>query len=280
MLPQIFEHLGVEREIDLSEFPTGNHIFPGIKSEIPARLRPYLQALYGDKTRELVAFLKEQFQLTPPPEWTTLGDANEPGPFVLEENYNGYGLFLYRSKFHALTAGMDCRTVRLPEEAVRACKLRGEHFVGDSLDEVKHYVDHGATGMDREAYLAQRFFQDGAARFSQAVIEVERSADFRIVLCQDKFFVLSRAGDGAEPTGWDDLARRARQGDGRCFVGDSLSEVYQFLAPPQLVLEDYRQFNVVAYRGKFYGCDCALGPMDVRVWTNAGWTNYARGSPW
>ncbi len=265
LLNQLFRHLGVKCRSDWSGFPLAERILPGMKHEIPSHLRPYLQAIYGEKTRALVTFLREKFQLTPPPEWTTTQTADEVCPLLLEEGYQTFDLFLYRSKFYALPPGGDRGILGKREEEVRQCQRRGECFVGDSLDEVKYYVDHGVDCSDRETHLVRRFLQDVATRFSLPVHQVERYLGFRIVLCQDKFLALSQALDGVDLTKLDASAVREYQSDGLCLVADSLADVHQLLDPPHLVLADYQEFNIVEYRGKFYGCSRVLGPLDLTL---------------
>jgi hypothetical protein len=60
---------------------------------------------------------------------------------------------------------------------------------------------------------------------------------------------------------------RQLQDDGLCLVGESQAELWQLIAgvlssSPKLV-EEYRGFNLVSYRGKFYAFSYSLGPMDL-----------------
>ena len=107
LLRQVFDHLGVRSNVDLSTFPIFEQILPGIEQEVPARLKPYLQAIYGETTRELRAFLKEQLQVTPPPTWAP---AQAPRWFI-------------RSCWKRVTTGMICSctgadSMRCPQNSI------------------------------------------------------------------------------------------------------------------------------------------------------------------
>jgi hypothetical protein len=56
---------------------------------------------------------------------------------------------------------------------------------------------------------------------------------------------------------------------GECFNGDSLEEVKRLIeiaahqSAPELIESGYREFNLVAYRGRIYGLALSLGPIDL-----------------
>ncbi len=85
LLGEVFAFLGVNPDLDLSAFPLWERILPGPTKELPSRLGSFLHPLFRDRTRELAVFLRERFQLEPPPEWQAVpnaaGDDSPPPVF-------------------------------------------------------------------------------------------------------------------------------------------------------------------------------------------------------
>ena len=75
LLGEVFAFLGVNPDLDLSAFPLWERILPGPTKELPSRLGSFLHPLFRDRTRELAVFLRERFQLEPPPEWQAVPNA-------------------------------------------------------------------------------------------------------------------------------------------------------------------------------------------------------------
>jgi len=69
LLDEIFDFLGVEKEVDWATFRISERIFEGIKRELPENFKPYLRDIYNERTRHLAKFLKEQFNIDIPNEW-------------------------------------------------------------------------------------------------------------------------------------------------------------------------------------------------------------------
>ena len=142
LLRDIFTFLGVKVDVDLSRFRVAERILAGPPRDLPSALHRELHRVLHARTLELAAFLREQFNLTPPAEWRTilepaLSPAKDkdlrPGPAaaflhefddrylsgVLEheevfpapgrlvfESYKGYNLFFHAGRLIALAQGL------------------------------------------------------------------------------------------------------------------------------------------------------------------------------
>lgn len=179
LLRELFAFLGVNPEVDLSSFPVSQRINPGQAGELPPAVEPFLRQLLGERSRELAAFLREQWGLETPPEWrTTLepvdgsaekhqaGSFSRPGVvfrreldnrFVarvleLEEGFpsacrsilnghEGYDIVLFRGRLYALHQTLGPVWLPgVPEAELRRLQDEGRCFVAPSLAEVKEHV--------------------------------------------------------------------------------------------------------------------------------------------
>ena len=132
LLRDVFTFLNVRADVDLTGFPVAERILPGPAKELPPALGSYLNGLLRGRTAELEAFLRERFQLEPPPEWRTTpfpsGDSlpadlpafrrewdddylsgvlDQEQAFrsarrVIEENHLGYRIVMHRGRLFAL----------------------------------------------------------------------------------------------------------------------------------------------------------------------------------
>jgi hypothetical protein len=178
LLSAIMDFLGVDPPQDWSSYPTKETILAGAPKAISDELRNDLRLLLQDRTRELKDFLQEQFGLCTENHWVDTfppdsrrvaqGDGraswsvpstgyfeNEPddirldelllendsaGPRVLEEEFHGHRIVLYRGRFFAVP--LPCGEVNyehINETAGREC---GEVLVADSFERAKDAVMH------------------------------------------------------------------------------------------------------------------------------------------
>lgn len=115
-------------------------------------------------------------------------------PLLLEKGYHGYDLFVYRSRFYALSPELDSRSVLTDDGLRKKCQGNRKCLVGYSLDELKYYADRAISRPDREEYLVRCLMQIIAGRFSQPVTSVERYLGFHVILCRQRFYALRRLG--------------------------------------------------------------------------------------
>src|SRR5215813_11373523 len=77
LLRDLFAFLGVNPAVDLSSFPIVERILPGLADALAPSLEPSLHQLLHRRTVELTCFLREHFNLEPPPEWHGILEARE-----------------------------------------------------------------------------------------------------------------------------------------------------------------------------------------------------------
>jgi len=265
LLRQVLDHLDVDSGVDLSEFPIAERIFPGIEREMPPHLKPYLQAIYAKKTQELSTFLREQFQLVPPPEWTATLVVDEVDPLLLEEGYKGYNLFVYQSKFYALPPELDHLMVE-KGDTLNEYQARCQCFIGYSLDEIKYYVDQSLCETDREDYIGKYFNLILTDHFLKPATPIENYLGFDITLYRKRFYAFSRSLGPVNLAQLDERTLREYQLGGLCCIADTLDAVHQLIERfflPILAVEGYKRFNVVQYRGRYCGLAQTLGHVDL-----------------
>jgi len=80
LLARIFEHLGVSPRVDWSRFPISERVLSGHPKRIPAAVKRALAIQFDPIRDQLSAFLRDEFSLEIPPQWTRLpADAVQPG---------------------------------------------------------------------------------------------------------------------------------------------------------------------------------------------------------
>ena len=179
LLREVFAFLGVDADVDFSHFPIFEKVLPGLTGPLPTELGRFLRRLLRDRTQELVSFLGHHFRLPPPPTWQPSLDARVPGreagppacfwelndeclarlleqerwsevARLVQENYNGYNIVLYRGRFYALLHARGVLHVpRMSEAELERHRLDGSCFVAPSLVEVKERVDRRVRAMRR-----------------------------------------------------------------------------------------------------------------------------------
>lgn len=95
LLRDILAFLGVEALPDLSSLPLSEKILGGLDKKLPPNLLPFLRGLLGDRTAELAAFLREEFNLTLPKEWQVTVQEDSPadraaGPCIPDPHFPKY----------------------------------------------------------------------------------------------------------------------------------------------------------------------------------------------
>ena len=93
LLREVFDFLGVDPDVDLSDSPVRERILVGPTGDLTPTLAANLRGLLRDRTVELIAFLREHYELRPPPEWdSTLNPSDAvlavpvPGAFLREKD--------------------------------------------------------------------------------------------------------------------------------------------------------------------------------------------------
>lgn len=172
LLRDVFAFLGVRADVGLEAFPLTERILAGP----PGRLRPALRAdlhrLHHARTRQLAAFLREQFRLEVPAEWREVLAA-EAGPGAdfealdfarvvrLEEafpsaargvlaGHRGYEVVCHQGQLFAVAQalGPAAQVGGWDEATLLAHQQAGRCFVAPSLAEVTRLVDEHLSARD------------------------------------------------------------------------------------------------------------------------------------
>ncbi len=178
LLGDLFPFLGVRTDVDFSTFRLRERIQPGLPAPLPPDLRADLQELWSNRTRELVPFLREQFNLRLPPEWgmdrSSTGPtaasapaavfehefddgflagllAQEEGfraePFLVSQGHQGYNIVLHRGHWYGLQQILGpLDLARLPDAERRRLEATGGLVRGPSPTAVKERVEHHIVG--------------------------------------------------------------------------------------------------------------------------------------
>jgi hypothetical protein len=172
LLSAIMEFLGVPPPADWLAYPTREIILPGAAMTISNGLQDDLRLLLEERTRELGAFLKEEFGLCTEDRWvetltangrpadgasshmsptnffahdldnarleTLLLENDSAGPRVIEKEYHGYQIVLHRGRFIALALALG--EVDLENLDGAEVPVRGDVLVAASLESAKEAV--------------------------------------------------------------------------------------------------------------------------------------------
>ena len=165
LLRRVFGFLGVDSTLDLDSFPLHERILPGLDRPLSPALHTDLHELLHERTRELAAFVKDQFDLDPPLAWDAVlspaasravapasfdGEAlrgvcaqeeDFPGAHRrLSEDYRGYEVVYYRRRLLAVDRAVPPPS--LDDAPALERHLREGHcFAAGSLPEVRAAVD-------------------------------------------------------------------------------------------------------------------------------------------
>jgi hypothetical protein len=172
LLRSLFAFLGAHSDVDLSAFPVRERILAGHAGRMSSGLRARLHSIVHGRSCELVAFLKDQLGLTPPPEWQeTLtpppdSSCNRPAVFerefddgflaqvasheqsfpgparILASNYRGFSITLHRGRLIALSESLGnvCISDMGAADLDRLQDNR-QCFAGSTLGEVMNWID-------------------------------------------------------------------------------------------------------------------------------------------
>ncbi len=185
LLRDLFRFLGVDPVVDLSSFPVAEKILTGLTGELTSPLEQSLHQLLHSRTRQLASFLREHFNLEPPPEWGRIleprGKKGDNAPALnshavfrrefedgylsrvleLEETfpatprpvldgYRGYNIVFHRRRLLAVEQGLDLAHL----EQWGAAELQryqdsGSLFIAPSLAELKARVNQHVFDRDQ-----------------------------------------------------------------------------------------------------------------------------------
>jgi hypothetical protein len=166
LLREVFAFLGADASISLEKFPVRQRVLEGLPGEPSPAVRATLRRL-PHAAAELVAFLKREFGLTPPPAWAaTLTPPDGDGPpaplphhecldaLLAEEetypsarclaqaDYRGHYVVYAWGQFHALAAELAPLRPGDADAAVFDQHARaGRYFVAPSLEAVRRLID-------------------------------------------------------------------------------------------------------------------------------------------
>jgi hypothetical protein len=174
LLRDVFAFLGLRDDVDLSAFPVRERIYAGLPGRLSPALHQALHRLLHNRSRELAAFLRDQFGLVPPPAWhETLappdGPAGAPEPpavFARDrddsciggvlaqeetfpsawapvvEGYRGFNIVFHKGALYALEQSLG-RIWPGDIGPADLCRYRDERrcFVAPTLAAVKECVD-------------------------------------------------------------------------------------------------------------------------------------------
>lgn len=177
VLTEVFKHLGAADTVDWSHFRLHEKILPGIEQEIKPEFKAYLRSLYQERTQKLADFLKAEFHITLPSQWTNTVEeksASDPsvpadsfwgpddqflvnilreevfvsGPRLVEKNYRGFNLVIYLGEVYALAQTLGpLDLVQIGASTLKDYHARGQCFVGATLDEVKQAIAQQVGGV-------------------------------------------------------------------------------------------------------------------------------------
>jgi len=185
LLRDLFGFLGVDPAVDLSSFPVAEKILVGLTGELTPPREQSLHQLLHNRTLQLASFLREHFNLGPPPEWQGIlesrGEKGDNAPVsvsaeafrrefddgylsqVLEQEetfpaapravldeYRGYNIVFHRRRMLAVEQSLDpvCLDYWGPADIQRYQDC-GNLFVGLSLAEVKERVNRHVFDRDQ-----------------------------------------------------------------------------------------------------------------------------------
>jgi hypothetical protein len=142
----------------------------------------------------------------------------------------------------------------------------------DVTDEVEQQNPLIITG--RSVHEAKKLIDEHVMPYPHPHLIEENYKGFNIIGYRDKYYAIDVA-IGDMDISKTDLSKHIK--DGRCFVGDSIAETKHFTdlyrkelarkskpyPHPHLIEENYKGFNIIGYRDKYYAIDVAIGDMDI-----------------
>lgn len=171
LLRKVFAFLGVDPALDLGGFPIRERILAGLPAELRPTLRCRLQQLLCGRSIDLASFLREQFNLTPPPAWRDtlvpseipqatpavflhdLDDAyianvlaqEESFPsaqYIVLDDYRGHSIDFHRGLFYAINLSLGrIESWKITENEMSRYQSDGMCLVAPSLAEVKESLN-------------------------------------------------------------------------------------------------------------------------------------------
>jgi len=252
LLREIFEHLGVKKDVDWQGFKTGEKIFTGIKREITDGFKQILRFIWKERTEELTAFLRSEFQIKDiPNEWSlTLAEGNAT-PVLVEKDFKGFGIIqngdrLYGSPAEtlnsdngiSLTKEMDSHVVEgrnIYQIWKRIAQLNRSwiwnEFDQDAIllriaDDItflsdKRYMDVFTDVIDND-YLIR--ILTSTPLMSEIILE-NNFKGFTIVYYMDKLYALDRALGTILISAVDENTLQEWQKANQCFTGNTIKDI-------------------------------------------------------
>lgn len=150
LLKKIWAHLGVETNVNWSEFPFSQPQFEGIKFDIPNHLEECLRLIYKERTEELGKFVKREFE-TDVPNWLGKYTTNmTQESFVVEDNHKGFSIFRCNDMFYAVLKPLN--NVDIAPDEVIIYSDHAKYLVRSSLDEMKKCISELDNYDDQKEY--------------------------------------------------------------------------------------------------------------------------------
>lgn len=283
LLLEIFNHLGVREEVEWSQFPISEKVLASEERGLSPNLELYLRTIYNRRIQELALFLKKEFDLDLPFEWTNSLRSSKSLTPVLVQDYNGFNILLFEGRFYALSE--DIELTDIDSIRINNYEKAFKCVAGNSIEEAKYLADQllflqtlpeetrreiMASNLDtlREEFVQQRLEAFTDIELSNRHLLIENYKGFNI-LYKGKFYALAAALADIDPAKLDEYTLDSYQQRGQYFMATSLDEIRQTIdqfidhISPELVEESYYRFNIVRYRGIFYALAQALGPVDL-----------------
>jgi len=243
LLSNIFAFLGVAPIKDFSSFRLTERIFPGLPGEIPPAVKPFVQELLRDRTKELASFLHEHFNLSLPPQWQASIELVDGMP---RRNAPFCGTDGMRSLPEAISlpSGQPGHLASKVSEAPEAA------CDGSNLD---HPVVFSRDFDEREL---SRVLAEGEALRASSVLLCQGYRGYNLVFHHGRFYALAQdlGPVHVEELGEAELQRHEARGS--CFSAASLADVKEsvnehvfaqvqirlrMIEPLQTELQDARQ---------------------------------------
>ena len=175
VLLEAFEHLGITPSVDLSDFPLGERVFPGLPVPMPIGLRAYLFHAIQPGLVRLDALLGKHFGLSVPAEWRQAPNESIPGdiarpphfapadderliqllaqqlrhshlPRLIEQDDQGYNVLFYRGRFHAVACDVGPLDLHAcSDRELLRHREEGTYLVGESPIQIKQRINAAAA---------------------------------------------------------------------------------------------------------------------------------------
>ena len=214
----------MKQDLDWKRFKTSERIFAGNKREIPEAYKQFLRFIWKERTEELIAFLKDEFNIHDiPGEWNVTLAAQDAEAVVVEKDFKGFGIVQYRDKLY----GISAETLNNNSEIPLIDKICSSAAEGENIYQVKKHI----ARLER-AYIWSEFDHDPV--LMRIADDIELLADNR----------------------YCDIFEKVINDDYLLHILDSHNLMREIFLE-----SDYKGFNIIHFRNKLYALSRDLGAV-------------------